>query len=124
MALTFLVMIYIVLEIAVKNIQFQKLTPIAITSHKNFTNFDNSTETNNFFENPNFPIVRPFYPNFIDFLVQLNGLYESIPILPGIFSNARNQENFGFNVKLTLVALASYTILYSPFAILAYGTKL
>jgi hypothetical protein len=41
-----------------------------------------------------------------------------------MYSNARNQDAFAKNISLSLAIIASAIILYAPFAIMAYQSKL
>ena len=43
---------------------------------------------------PKIPIFMPFIPNFMDYFSQASGVYEGIPMLPALYSNARNPANF------------------------------
>ena len=55
---------------------------------------------------------------------QAQGTYEGITLVPMMYSNARNQDAFAKNISLSLAIIASTIILYAPFAIMAYQSKI
>ena len=74
--------------------------------------------------NQELEVLKPFYPNFLDFFVTIPGLYEGIPIVPALYSNARRHRIVGCIMQVILGIIAVVTIIIAPFAVMAYGTNL
>mmetsp|Transcript_34640 Transcript_34640/g.52991 ORF Transcript_34640/g.52991 Transcript_34640/m.52991 type:complete len:141 (+) Transcript_34640:732-1154(+) len=66
----------------------------------------------------------PFFPAFPVLFSQSCGMYEGIPMLPSLFSNARNQERVTLVVTSNILIILMASFLISPLGILAYGDKL
>jgi hypothetical protein len=52
---------------------------------------------------------------------QVSGSYEGIPLLPPLYSNARNKKNFSLVTSFCIVLLGSWIIFYAPLAVSVFG---
>lgn len=72
----------------------------------------------------NIPLARPFFPYFMENLSQATGLYEGIPMLPKLYSNARYKKNFSRIQSNVIVLIFVFVMLFSPLCVAAYGSNL
>lgn len=72
----------------------------------------------------NIPVFKPFIPNFMDYMSQATGLYEGIPLLPSLYSNAKNQAHFSCIVTTVMVSISIFVMLFAPLCVIAYGKNL
>lgn len=127
MAITGVVMIYITLVVFYKSyIQYafvQKIEKLQTSpSLHNSTNIHhvNTADINDLRIN----WTLPFWPYFLNMVTQVTGIYEGIPLLPPLFSNARNQNSFETTVKYVLWTECAYVMIFSPICVLTFGYKL
>lgn len=73
---------------------------------------------------PNLPIFRPFFTNFMDYFSQASGVYEGIPLLPALYSNAKNKKSFQRTVIKVLLMISTFIVFFAPLCMLAYGKEL
>ena len=74
--------------------------------------------------NKNYFELEPFYPNFMDFFINSNTIYEGIPLLPSLYANARRHKNFGSIMTGLLTANCAYIVILAPLAVITYGDSL
>ena len=60
----------------------------------------------------------------MDFLSQSNGVYEGIPLLPSLYSNARHKRNFQGIVRNVMLVLFIFMLFFTPLCVAAYGSSL
>ena len=77
----------------------------------------------NLYDNVNV-IALPFLPYFFQFFSIASGTYEGIPLLPALFSNAKDQERVWLMVALVSVTVGIFVITLAPLCLLAYGRKI
>lgn len=75
------------------------------------------------YENVNV-ISLPFVPYFLQFFSISSGTYEGIPLLPSLFSNAKDQERVWFMVALVSATVGIFVVTLAPLSLLAYGRKI
>ena len=85
---------------------------------------ENESKKSNMVEWASLLTVGPLMPGFLNMLSQATGMFEGIPLLPSLYSNARNQKNVSRVVALNLVVVFIASITFSPLGILAYGSRL
>jgi hypothetical protein len=99
MVLTALVLGYVTLVIVFKCYYiylYSRPTDLAIIQQSETLNHNSpNNKTQNFHKTPgaedlHINWIMPFIPNFINQIVQVSGIYEGIPLVPPLFSNARN----------------------------------
>ena len=83
-----------------------------------------SSESSDHDVSPVIPLWRPFFPNFMDFFAQATGIYEGIPLLPSLYSNARHRRHFHKVQRLVVASLCGFILLFSPLCVAAYGNSL
>ena len=64
-----------------------------------------------------------FNPDFFNMFAQASGVYEGIPLLPPLYSNARNKKNFSRTVTFCIILEGSWLMFYAPLAVAVYGDK-
>ena len=64
-----------------------------------------------------------FNPDFLNVFAQASGAYEGIPLVPPLYSNARNKRNFSFTMTFCIVTLGLWIMIYSPLAVGVWGDK-
>ena len=55
---------------------------------------------------------------------QCVGVYEGIPMVPGLFSNAKNQKTFYKSLRNSMYFIFVGVVIYSPLAVLAYKNNI
>ena len=96
--ITVVVIIYVTLEVSIKYFFLKNL----VTPHKAWVSFN---------------------PDFLNIFAQASGAYEGIPLVPPLYSNARNKKNFSYTMTICIGTLGLWIMVYAPLAVYVYGDK-
>jgi hypothetical protein len=86
MYMTMLVVVYVTFEV------FTKVYFLKGARLENDASLKKNSPSSTFMPLPeeDIPVLKPIFSGFFGVLVQASGVYEGIPLLPPLFSNARN----------------------------------
>lgn len=60
----------------------------------------------------------------MDYFTQAIGLYEGIPLIPPLYSNAKSKKKFGMIQAVTNTIIWIFVLLFAPLCILAWRSNL
>ena len=125
MMITIMVIIYITFYVFYKFLMQQNLFKDTNSLHQLQSN---TTHISDHTPSPESDLkinwILPFNPYFINEVTQSTGIYEGIPLIPALFSNARNQDSFESTIKSVIITYSVYVQLFSPLCVATFGHKL
>ena len=66
----------------------------------------------------------PIYPFFLDCFCKIQVSFEGSPIIPRLYTNAKNKHLFVKNINKAVIFLGVVQFIFGTFCVYAYGNKL